>query len=71
MFTSMKAFLKSLLTGCLICFSVQAMYSQPLPDSIAKRIDGLFLKWNNINSPGCAIGIVRNDTDICQRLWNG
>src|SRR4051794_5981720 len=40
------------------------VHSQSLPDSITKRIDSLFIKWNNENSPGCTIGIVRNDSLI-------
>ena len=27
-------------------------------------IDNLFLKWNTVNSPGCTVGIVRNDSLI-------
>ena len=38
--------------------------AQHLPDSLTKKIDGLFSRWNTENSPGCAIGIVRNDTLI-------
>jgi len=38
--------------------------SQSLPDSLIKKIDSLFIKWNNESSPGCAIGIVRNDSLI-------
>ena len=38
--------------------------SQTLPDSVIKKIDNLFTKWNNENSPGCTIGIVRNDSLI-------
>src|SRR4051794_10682219 len=37
---------------------------QSLPDSTEKRIDSLFKKWNDKNSPGYAIGIVRNDSLI-------
>ncbi len=36
-------------------------FSQSLPDSTIKKIDSLFAKWNNANSPGCTIGIVKND----------
>ncbi|MBE7170847.1 MAG: serine hydrolase [Williamsia sp.] len=39
-------------------------FSQALPDSLTKRIDSLFQKWNQPNSPGCSIGIIRNDTLI-------
>ncbi|HET6723739.1 MAG TPA: serine hydrolase domain-containing protein [Chitinophagaceae bacterium] len=36
--------------------------AQNLPSSVTQRIDSLFSQWNNRNSPGCAIGIVRNDS---------
>ena len=45
----------------LIAISISA---QSLPASITKKIDSLFIQWNNTNSPGCAIGIVRNDSLI-------
>lgn len=35
-----------------------------LSDSIAKKVDALFKKWDTPNSPGCVIGIVRNDSLI-------
>ena len=38
--------------------------AQPLPDSTLKKIDSLFSKWDNANSPGCTVGIVRNDSLI-------
>ncbi|MGZ8524967.1 MAG: serine hydrolase domain-containing protein [Chitinophagaceae bacterium] len=38
--------------------------AQPVPDSTLKKIDSLFNKWNKINSPGCTVGIVRNDSII-------
>lgn len=40
------------------------VFAQNLPDSLAKQIDKLFEKWNISNSPGCAVGIIRNDTLI-------
>ncbi|MEJ0079947.1 MAG: serine hydrolase [Puia sp.] len=39
-------------------------FAQSLPDSTIKKIDRLFLKWNTANSPGCTVGIVRNDSLI-------
>lgn len=36
--------------------------AQTLPDSVIKRIDGLFNKWNSSKSPGTVIGIIRNDS---------
>jgi len=44
--------------------SINSACAQVLPDSITKKIDNLFNYWNNTNSPGCAIGIVRNDSLI-------
>src|SRR5689334_20559010 len=38
--------------------------AQSLPDSTIKKIDSLFAKWNNNYSPGCTVGIVRNDSLI-------
>ena len=38
------------------------MFSQSIPDSIVKKIDSLFTQWNTPNSPGCAVGIIRNDS---------
>ncbi|HLA58916.1 MAG TPA: serine hydrolase domain-containing protein [Puia sp.] len=45
-------------------FVADKTHSQALPDSITKKIDNLFKKWDNHNSPGCAIGIIRNDSLI-------
>lgn len=52
---------------CLILFFsfvTVKTHAQLLPDSTLKKIDGLFKKWDNYNSPGCAIGIIRNDSLI-------
>ncbi len=38
--------------------------AQPLPDSTLKKIDSIFSKWDSVNSPGCTVGIVRNDSLI-------
>lgn len=35
--------------------------AQTLPDSVIKKIDSLFVKWDKTTSPGCTIGIVMND----------
>jgi CubicO group peptidase (beta-lactamase class C family) len=50
----------------IIFFSltISSVFAQTLPDSVIKKIDGLFSKWNNPNTPGCVIGIVRNDSLI-------
>src|SRR5580658_1971376 len=39
-------------------------FAQSLPDSTIKKIDSLFLRWNSPNSPGCTVGIIRNDSLI-------
>src|SRR6185369_17349332 len=36
--------------------------AQSLPDSTIGKINKLFSPWDNKNSPGCAIAIVRNDS---------
>ena len=41
-----------------------SLSAQALPDSIVTKINALFDKWNKPNSPGCAVGIVRNDSLI-------
>lgn len=45
-------------------FYLNNISAQSLPDSTIKKIDSLFSKWNNDNSPGCTVGIVRNDSLI-------
>lgn len=43
---------------------ISNVFSQNMTDSLAKQIDKIFAKWNNSHTPGCAIGIIRNDTLI-------
>jgi CubicO group peptidase (beta-lactamase class C family) len=45
-------------------FTTATICAQAIPDSVTKKIDTLFAKWNTVNSPGCTIGIVRNDSLI-------
>lgn len=55
---------------CLIAFSlliITSAFPQSIPDSVTKKIDSLFLKWNTSSSPGAVIGIVRNDSLIYAR----
>lgn len=44
--------------------TITKLPSQSLPDSTIKRIDNIFKRWDNKNSPGCAVGIVKNDSLI-------
>jgi CubicO group peptidase (beta-lactamase class C family) len=53
------------ITLLLFSFSATAtIAAQSIPDSVVKKIDSLFTKWNMTGSPGCTIGIVRNDSLI-------
>ncbi|MDN3656841.1 serine hydrolase domain-containing protein [Ferruginibacter paludis] len=53
------------ITLLLFSFSATAtIAAQSIPDSVVKKIDSLFTKWNTTGSPGCTIGIVRNDSLI-------
>jgi CubicO group peptidase (beta-lactamase class C family) len=45
-------------------FLIISSISAQLPDSTVKKINNLFTSWNKSNSPGCAVGIVRNDSLI-------
>src|ERR1700761_7456046 len=38
--------------------------SQSLPDSLAKKVDSICSQWNKPNTPGCVVGVVRNDSLI-------
>ncbi len=58
---SKKKFIVLLLCSLIPSIRVCA---QVLPDSVTKKVDGLFAKWNTPNTPGCVIGIVRNDSLI-------
>ena len=55
---------KLLLLSIIVFAPAINLFSQSLPDSTTKKIDILFTKWNNTGSPGCAVGIVRNDSLI-------
>ena len=49
----------ALIISCTIDLSAQT-----IPDSTLKKIDDIFKKWDNTYSPGCTVGIVRNDSLI-------
>lgn len=38
-----------------------------LPDSTTRKIDNLFKQWDNPNTPGCAIAIIRNDSILYKK----
>jgi CubicO group peptidase (beta-lactamase class C family) len=52
------------LSVIVIFASAVKLPAQSLPDSTVKKIDALFAKWDNSRSPGCVVGIVRNDSII-------
>ena len=54
---------KSMLIVYLVVAST-GLYAQSVPDSITKKIDSIFNQWNNNHSPGCVIGVIRNDSLI-------
>lgn len=57
--------LKKTLALLLFIFATaSAIFAQTVPDSITKKIDSIFIKWNTASSPGGTIGIVRNDSLI-------
>jgi CubicO group peptidase (beta-lactamase class C family) len=57
----LRGFLTSylLITGTAI-----ELFAQNLPDSIIAKIDTSFAEWNNNYSPGCVLGIIRDDSLI-------
>jgi CubicO group peptidase (beta-lactamase class C family) len=56
--------MKRVLSFILLIFFFYEMSAQTLPDSVIKRIDSLFSRWNNPTTPGCVIGFIRNDSLI-------
>ena len=44
----------------LISAPSTAAAQQPLADSLARRVDGVFARFANANAPGCAVGIYQN-----------
>lgn len=59
----MKFINRFLLVVCL-SFVISFLKAQNLPSAVISQIDSLFQEFNTLNTPGCAIGIVRNDSLI-------
>lgn len=55
--------MKLVLTSLILLLTL-TVRTQSLPDSIVKKIDHLFEPWDHPNTPGCTVGIVRNDSLI-------
>jgi CubicO group peptidase (beta-lactamase class C family) len=60
----MKPLVNSILIALFLICGTNVAFSQSIPAETAKKIDNLFKQWDNNKSPGCAIGIVRNDSLI-------
>jgi CubicO group peptidase (beta-lactamase class C family) len=54
----------SVISLLILLFAIVRLSAQSIPDSTLKKIDSLFTKWNKADSPGCAVGVVRNDSLI-------
>lgn len=48
----------------MVFIGSMSVSARSLPDSTVVKINHLFTQWDNTYSPGCAVGIVRNDTLI-------
>ncbi|MFT3934109.1 MAG: serine hydrolase domain-containing protein [Chitinophagaceae bacterium] len=55
---------KKLFVLLFVLLSSLSLFAQSLPDSVTAKIDKYFAFWNNANSPGFAIGIVKGDSLI-------
>jgi CubicO group peptidase (beta-lactamase class C family) len=60
----MKPLFNSVFLSLVLICGANAAFSQAVPEATAKKIDSLFKQWDNKKSPGCAIGIIRNDSLI-------
>ena len=57
--TKTRSLILFLISNCVIAAKT---FAQALPDSTITKINKLFTQWDNGNSPGCAVGVVRNDS---------
>ena len=55
---------KLTLTFAILVSALSAAFAQTLPPAITNKIDSIFQKWDRTSTPGCAVGIVRNDSLI-------
>jgi CubicO group peptidase (beta-lactamase class C family) len=56
--------MKRLSIFTFILFSLTQLTAQTLPDSVVKKIDSLFHRWDSKTTPGAVIGVIRNDSLI-------
>lgn len=55
---------KLTLSSALLLVAFPTLFAQSLPPSVTVKIDSIFRKWDRTSTPGCAVGIVRNDSLI-------
>jgi CubicO group peptidase (beta-lactamase class C family) len=48
----------------ILLFGLTQLTAQTLPDSVVKKIDSLFHRWDTKTTPGAVIGVIRNDSLI-------
>jgi CubicO group peptidase (beta-lactamase class C family) len=60
----MRIYIKALLTLIVLGVPLECVTAQALPSEITGKIDSLFSQWARTSSPGCAVGVVRNDSLI-------
>lgn len=60
----MKQIVNRFLLIAWFCVIISFLYAQDLPSATVSQIDSLFKEFNSPNTPGCAIGVVRNDSLI-------
>lgn len=60
----MQIYINLLLTLIVFGAALQGITAQTLPPEITSKIDSLFSQWDKTSSPGCAVGVVRNDSLI-------
>jgi CubicO group peptidase (beta-lactamase class C family) len=48
--------------AALLCGGYSALADEPVPagEKLAAEVDALFERWNRLDSPGCAVGIIRD-----------
>lgn len=53
--------MKPFLTILLLILCIRT-FGQSIPDSLGRKIDGLFADVDHANTPGCAVGMIMNDS---------
>jgi CubicO group peptidase (beta-lactamase class C family) len=60
----MKTFVRYCVALLFAAINIQCACSQTTAVVPVKQIDSLFRQWDNKTTPGCSIGIIRNDSLI-------